>query len=91
LDQYIAQSEKLYKEHGDKLSDSDKQNIDTALQDAKDALQNDDYDKIIACRETLQSVMYKVSESLYQSVNDSTGDPSGEDDSDEEIIDAEVV
>jgi molecular chaperone DnaK len=91
LDQFVSQSEKLYKEHGDKLSDEDKQSIDNALCDAKEALEKDDVAKINASRESLQAMMYKISESLYQSVSESQEPPAEGDDIGEEIIDAEVV
>jgi molecular chaperone DnaK len=89
LDQYVSQSEKLYTEHGDKLSDEDKQNIDNALRDAKDALEQNESDKILAARDSLQAVMHKVSETLYQAASAEV--PQPEEKNDDDIIEAEIV
>ena len=86
LDQYVSQSEKLYTEHGDKLSDEDKQNIDNALRDAKDALEKNESDKILAARDSLQTVMHKVSETLYQAASAEVPQPE-EKNEEEDIID----
>jgi len=94
LSQIIYQTETLFSEHGDKLSDADKHNIDTALNNAKDAIESDDVDKMNAAQENVQLVAQKISQALYASMNqESTAQQPGDDGeiSDDDIIDAEAV
>jgi molecular chaperone DnaK len=91
-DGVVYQTEKTLKEHGDKLDASDKQFIEDALKDAKEALAGSDVEKIRQTSEALMTASQKFAEVLYQraQTQDASGEPgtpSGED----EVVDAEVV
>jgi molecular chaperone DnaK len=92
LDQLVYQTEKLFDEHGSKLSDEDKQDIDNALKDAKAALESDDVAQMDSAQEALQSVAHKISEAMYAEQQAAQEQQPPQDDHDDgEIIDAEAV
>jgi molecular chaperone DnaK len=89
-DSVIYQSEKTLKEHGEKLDESDRKQVEDALQEAKDALKGSDVDAIRRTTEQLMSASQRFAEVLYKSAQqqqtaDSTS--AGSDD----VVDAEVV
>ena len=53
LDSLIFQVEKTMKDSGDKVSEEDKTVVENAVKEAKDALNSDDNDKIVAATEKL--------------------------------------
>ncbi|MBQ8571970.1 MAG: Hsp70 family protein, partial [Ruminococcus sp.] len=61
------QAEKLVNENGDKLSDDDKNAINTKVAAVKDALTKDDKDIINAAKEDLQKTLSDIGTKLYQS------------------------
>ncbi len=65
-DQMIYQTEKTVNEFGDKLSDEEKNKINTAKEALKEALKGTDIDAIKAKQEELQKEVYAVSEKVYQ-------------------------
>ncbi|MBR57928.1 MAG: molecular chaperone DnaK [Myxococcales bacterium] len=65
LDAFIYQTEKSFKEHGDKVPAEDRAKLDTALADAKAAVETDDLDKMKAAQEELQTIAYRLAEVLY--------------------------
>ena len=85
--------QELFAEHGGALSNEDKQAIDSALKDAKLALESDDITKMNAAQETLQAVAYKVSEAMYaaQQAQEQEQQPPAQHNDDDIIIDAEAV
>tara|TARA_Y100000310_G_scaffold290841_1_gene318336 strand:- start:1718 stop:3595 length:1878 start_codon:yes stop_codon:yes gene_type:complete len=94
LAQTIYQTETLFKEHGDKLSDTDKHDIDTALSDARDAIESDSVEKMLTAHENIQLVAQKISQALYASMSPEQEAQQSADDSDisdDDIIDAEAV
>ena len=94
LDQVIHQTEGLFEEHGDKLTDTDKHDVDSALNDAKSALESDDTSKMLAASEKVQALMQKISQALYASMNqEQEAQQSGADGEivDDDIIDAQAV
>ena len=66
-DNAIYRSEKFLRENGDKISASDKERIERAVQAVKDALKNDEAAPIRAATEKLMEVWQSVSEALYRS------------------------
>ena len=76
-DQMVYQTEKLISENGDKLSDDDKANINTAADALKEALKGEDLNLIKNRQDELTKVFYEVSEKLYKAANPN-GDPGAQ-------------
>ncbi len=66
LDNMIYQTDKLLKEHKEKLPSSETGNVEAALQSAREALDSDDAGKIKAAFDRLQAASHKLAESAYQ-------------------------
>ncbi|MBE7000446.1 MAG: molecular chaperone DnaK [Ruminococcaceae bacterium] len=77
-DQLVYQSEKTLGEIGDKLPDSEKAPVQTALDALKEALKGEDIDAIKAASEELKKVFYALSEKLYQQSGAQGGPNPGE-------------
>ena len=58
--------EKTLKEHGDKISDEEKKNVETALADLREQLKGEDKDAIQKAMEDLTKASHKLSEIMYQ-------------------------
>ncbi|MCL1894101.1 MAG: molecular chaperone DnaK [Holophagaceae bacterium] len=95
LDQSIYQLEKLMKENGDKIPDTDKKEVEEAIQQGKDALTSLDGDKIKLALENLNNKSHKMAEHLYKTGapadQPSAPETSEEKKKDDTVIDAEVV
>jgi molecular chaperone DnaK len=98
LDSFVYQTEKTFKEHGDKLASEDRQALDEGLAKAKAAVEQDDFEAMQAAQEHLQSVAYRLSEAMYKGANADAPGPGDSDDmqggppADEgDVIDAEEV
>jgi molecular chaperone DnaK len=61
----VYQTEKLFKEHGDKLDASKKGKADAALEDLKKAVKSGDTDQMKAKMEALNREMQALSSELY--------------------------
>jgi molecular chaperone DnaK len=95
-DTQAYQTEKLVKEHGEKLGDDDRKAIDDAVAAVRKAKEGDDASAIEAALEKMQQASYKLSEILYKSQQKSAegapeGDagPTGGKGGDDEVIDAD--
>jgi molecular chaperone DnaK len=89
-DSVIYQTEKTLKEHGEKLDVSDRQLVEDALKDAKDALAGDDADRIRHTSEALVTASQKFAEVLYQKAQTEPSPDSPTSGADD-VVDAEVV
>ena len=69
------QAEKLVKESGDKLGESDKTAINTKVSAVKDAIAKNDASLINSAKEDLQKTVYEVSAKLYQQAAPRQGAP----------------
>jgi molecular chaperone DnaK len=92
-DNVIYQTEKSLTEHSDKLDESTKSNVTTALDEAKEALKGTDVDRIKQTTEALMTASQQIAQVIYQSAQNQ---PGGEGDaaagsSDDDVVDAEVV
>ena len=76
-DQMIYQTEKTVNEFGDKLSDEEKNNINTAKDALKEALKGEDIEAIKAKQEELQKQVYAVSEKVYKAAAAAQGAQEG--------------
>jgi molecular chaperone DnaK len=67
LDSLSYQVEKMLKEHGDKISGTEKTDVETALADAKKALESTDVAAMNSARERLTQASHKLAEQMYKS------------------------
>jgi molecular chaperone DnaK len=99
LDSLIYMTEKNLGEYGDKIDSSEKGNIETALQDAKNALDSNDADSMKSAGDRLTQVSHKLAEAMYakashteqqQTGTEEAGKAEeGEKKSDEDVVEAE--
>ncbi len=95
-DGLLAASEKALREHGDKVSQEDRTNIERAVSDLKEAVKGDDTDRINKAKEELLKASHKLAEEIYKTEAAKT-QPSGdgpkakESPAGDHVVDAEVV
>ena len=98
----IYTTEKSLKEYGDKIDASDKTNIESTLENLKEAAKTEDKEKINSLCEELSQASMKIGEAMYKdqqqgASNEGNADSSSEDNSsskennnsDEKVVDAE--
>ena len=99
-DGLVYSTEKSVRELGDKLSSSDKENIETAVKELKEAMNTDDTERIKTATQKLQEASYKLAEQVYAqaSQDQAAGGQAQSEDAggeakpkEEEVVDAEVV
>jgi molecular chaperone DnaK len=103
LDSMVYQIEKMLKEHGDKISGSERGDVESALADAKKALEGTDAAAMNSARERLTQASHKLAEAMYKSAPPTGGAQAGgaapggdaaqaeQKKKDEGVIDAEYV
>jgi molecular chaperone DnaK len=106
LDSIVYGVEKMLREHGDKISGSERGDVENAIADAKKALESNDKGQMDKARENLTKASHKLAEQMYKAAQPqgtpgagpgpSTGhSPAGGDGEakkkDEGVIDAEYV
>jgi len=107
LDSMVYSVEKMLKEHGDKISGSERGDVENALADAKKALEGGDKAAMDRARESLTKASHKLAEQMYKAAQpgpgagagaapgaDAGGAPGGDGQAnkkDEGVIDAEYV
>ncbi|HYN36356.1 MAG TPA: molecular chaperone DnaK [Actinomycetota bacterium] len=89
----VYQTEKSFKEHGDKLEEGDRREIENALNDAKEALKGSDIDRVKETSEHLMTASQKIASVIYQQAQQSgTGaEDAAAPGSSDDVVDAEVV
>jgi molecular chaperone DnaK len=94
-DSLVYQTEKVLREHGDKITGGEKDAVDAALADLKSAIEGDDLDRIKSATETLMSASQTFSQKLYESAAAESGAAAGEagasTPNDDDVVDAEIV
>ena len=65
-DSLVYSTEKTLKDLGDKVSAGDKSNIESALNELKEALKGDDTENIKKKTENLKQASYKIAEEVYK-------------------------
>jgi molecular chaperone DnaK len=96
-DTLAYQTDSTLKEHGDKLDEATKADIEQALTELREALKGDDTDAIKAKVEQLASKSQALAQAIYQANADQAegAEPGAADDgptaSDDDVVDAEVV
>ena len=107
LDSMVYQIEKMLREQGDKISGSERGDVENAVADAKKALESNDKATMDKAREKLTAASHKLAEQMYKAAQATPGaapggptpgatgggDPSGNGQAkkDEGVIDAEYV
>jgi molecular chaperone DnaK len=104
LDSLVYNVEKMLKDAGDKVADSDKTEVESAVADAKSTLAGTpNASELNSAKERLTTVSHKLAEAMYKATAASAGAPgataaegatqetTGEQKKDEGVIDAEYV
>jgi molecular chaperone DnaK len=103
LDGMVYNIEKMFREHGDKITGDERQQVENALADAKKALESNDKTQMDSAREKLTTASHKLAEQMYKATA-AQGQPgpqagptpgsephANEPKKDEGVIDAEYV
>jgi molecular chaperone DnaK len=105
-DAVLYQTEKALKEHGDKIGQDDRLNIDRALNELKEALKGDDVarmkkakDDALTASQKLGEIIYKQAQQQQQAAGAQPGGPEaaqqqsapGGETKKDDVVDAEVV
>jgi molecular chaperone DnaK len=101
LDSLVYSVEKMLRENGDKISGSDRANVENAIADAKKALESSDKRTMDQARERLTQASHKLAEEMYKAAQPQGAGPSagtgpapgadGQNKKDEGVVDAEYV
>jgi molecular chaperone DnaK len=73
----IYQTERQLKEHGDKVGGDVRGNIESALNNVREAAKSDDADRIKKSLENLQQASFKLGEAVYKSAGPKGAGPGG--------------
>ncbi len=98
LDQLVYTTEKTLEEAGDKMGAEAKGEVQSAVEEAKKALESDDLSALEEATEKLTQASHKIAEEMYKQTGAAAGAPTegaGEEaasgGNDDEVIDAEYV
>ena len=83
-DSAVYQAEKQISELGDKISSSDKQDIDIKIQDLKQALQDENYEAIESTQSALQKAIMEIGKKTYDQTSKGS---NAQQDAEETVID----
>jgi molecular chaperone DnaK len=78
LDSMVYNIEKMLREHGDKISGSERGDVENALADAKKAIESGDKSQMDSARERLTQASHKLAEQMYKSTQAQTPPPGGD-------------
>jgi len=73
LDALVYSVEKMLRENGDKISGTDRRNVENAIADAKKALESNDKQQMDRAREQLTQVSHQLAEQMYRSAQPQPG------------------
>ena len=96
-DTLVYQTDKTLSEHGDKVDEATKADIEQAITDLKEALKEDDGDRIRSTMEQVGQKSQALAQAIYQASSDESGEAAqaaGDEAAtagEEEVVDAEVV
>ena len=85
-------AEKDLEEHGDSLEETDKENIETLIKEAREIAEGEDTEAITAKTADLTAAVMKMGEAIYagqQAAEEGGETAASDDDTDEDIVDAE--
>jgi molecular chaperone DnaK len=90
-DNAIYQTERSLKEHGDKLEAQDRQQVEEALEETREAVKGSDVDRITRSTEQLVTASQKFAEVLYRQAQTQPDAAQGQGTGGDDVVDAEVV
>ncbi len=73
LDSMVYSVDKMLKEHGDKISGSERGDVENALADAKKAVESNDKSQMDTARENLTKASHKLAEAMYKQAAPAAG------------------
>src|ERR1700722_18089054 len=76
-DAMVYNVEKTLKEHRDKISADDAKNIETAIEDVKKSINDNDPEKLNAATDKLTQASHKLAEAMYKASSQPGGQPGG--------------
>jgi molecular chaperone DnaK len=93
-DALVHATEQQLSEHGDKIGETEKNAIETAVTELKEVKEGEDVEAINAKTQALAQAAMKLGEAAYQSEQQAGGDAGGEAEGDassgaEDVVDAE--
>ena len=77
LDSMVYNIEKMLREHGDKISGSERGDVENAVADAKKALESNDKATMDRARENLTKASHKLAEQMYKAAQAQPGPQAG--------------
>jgi molecular chaperone DnaK len=77
LDSMVYQVEKMLRESGDKISGSERGDVENAVADAKKALESNDKGQMDSAREKLTQASHKLAEQMYKAAQAQPGAGAG--------------
>jgi molecular chaperone DnaK len=77
LDSMLYNVEKMLKENGDKISGSERGDVENAVADAKKALESNDKAQMDKARENLTKASHKLAEEMYKAAQAKGGPAAG--------------
>jgi molecular chaperone DnaK len=77
LDSMVYSVEKMLREHGDKISGSERGDVENAVADAKKALESNDKRQMDQARERLTQASHKLAEQMYKAAQAQPGAAEG--------------
>jgi molecular chaperone DnaK len=77
LDSMVYSVEKMLREQGDKISGSERGDVENAIADAKKALESNDKSQMDRAREQLTQASHKLAEQMYKAAQTQSAPPSG--------------
>jgi molecular chaperone DnaK len=90
-DTLVYQTERMIREHGERMSEDEKDKLQTAVKNLKQSLKGNDLGGIRADTEALMTVNQGITTRLYsEAASDSSGG-GGDYSADDEVVDAEIV
>jgi molecular chaperone DnaK len=93
-DSMLHTVDKQLKEHGDKVSEEERNAIKTALEDLKETLLGDDLEKIKSKTEALATAAMKLGEAMYKASSaqsEGAANEAPKNDGDENVVDADFT
>jgi molecular chaperone DnaK len=76
-DQFVYQTEKTLKEHGDKVSADEKKKVEEGIEKLKEALKGESIEAINSAKEELMQASHKIAEEMYKSAQAEGGAQAG--------------
>jgi molecular chaperone DnaK len=91
-DTLVYQTERMIREHGQRMSEDEKSRLQDAVKNLKSSLKGNDLGAIRADTEALMTVNQGITTRLYsEAASDNSSDGGGDYGADDEVVDAEIV